>query len=189
MKPIGANFFNELKAAGLSGLPFSWQDDGHLSFSEAMTPQQIMAVNAVYEAHNPATATLNLAENKKRFVKQIDADTDAVIGAVIGNRESEYELAEAQATAYAAAGYTGTAPAYVQSWADAKAEQAWTAQTAADDILATANAWRTAQAALRAQRLLRKEQAKNAADAAALDTVAAQWAGFLSAVKAQLGVS
>jgi hypothetical protein len=129
----------------------------------------------------------SLSEKRALFVKQIDADTDAVIGAVIGNRASEYELAEAQATAYADAGYVGSVPAYVQSWANAKAGQGWTAQTAADDILATASIWRPAQATLRAQRLLRKEQARNAADAAALDAVAAQWAGFLSAVKAQLG--
>ncbi len=130
----------------------------------------------------------SLADRKSAAVKQIDADTDAVIGAVIGNRASEYERAEAQATAYVAAGYNGPVPACVQSWADAKVAQGWTAQTAADDILITANAWRPAQEAIRAQRLLRKEQARNAVDTAGVDAVLAQWAGFLVAIKGQLGV-
>lgn len=58
---------------------------------------------------------------------------------------------------------------------------------AADDILAQAMAWRGAQAQIRAQRLLRKEQARNAVDAPALDAVAQGWAAFVVAVRAQLG--
>lgn len=121
-------------------------------------------------------------------LKQIDTEVDALIGAVIGNRASEYERAEAEATSYTASGYTGPVPSCVQSWADAKVAQGWTAQMAADDILATANAWRPAQDAIRAQRLLRKEQARAAVDAAAVDAVLAQWAGFLVAIRGQLGV-
>jgi hypothetical protein len=63
MKTIGKNFFNELKTAGLAGLPFSWQDDGILSFSAAMTHEQIEAVNAVYEAHNPAAAAVEISKS------------------------------------------------------------------------------------------------------------------------------
>ncbi|MES2401884.1 MAG: hypothetical protein V4573_17970 [Pseudomonadota bacterium] len=131
----------------------------------------------------------SLAELKQAAVKRIDADTDALIAAVIGNRASEYERAEAQATAFAAGGYAGPVPACVQSWADAKVASGWTVQQAADDILATAAAWRPAQEAIRAQRLLRKEQARNVEDAAAVAAVLAQWAGFLVAMKGQLGVS
>lgn len=134
----------------------------------------------------PALPTL--AELRVAAVKKIDNDTDALIGAVIGNRASEYELAEAQAKAYAAAGYTGAAPDCVASWAAAKVAQGWTAQQAADDILATAAAWRTAQASIRAHRLLRKEQARLAEDAAGVDAALAQWAGFLTVIKGQLGV-
>ena len=51
-------------------------------------------------------------------------------------------------------GYIGDpAPASVASWATAKG---MTAQQAADDINATAAAWRTAQAAIRAARLLER---------------------------------
>jgi endonuclease/exonuclease/phosphatase family metal-dependent hydrolase len=118
------------------------------------------------------------------LVRQIDAETDALYGVVIGNRAAEYTLAETEATAFAQANYDGPAPASVASWATAKG---WTAQQAADDILTTAVAWRTAQAAIRAARLLRKEQARNAADQAALAVVRAQWAGFMAAVRQQLG--
>lgn len=53
MKEIGETFGQELEAAGLSGLPFSWGSDGTIEFGEAMTPAQIEGVNLVYEAHDP----------------------------------------------------------------------------------------------------------------------------------------
>lgn len=56
-------------------------------------------------------------------------------------------------------------------------------------IIDTATAWRVAQGAVRAARLLRKEQARNAVDLAALDVVRAQWQGFMAAVRSQLGVA
>lgn len=126
-----------------------------------------------------------IASTREDLVKQIDADTDSLYAAVIGNRAAEYTVAETEATAYAGAGYTGAVPASVASWATAKG---WTAQQAADDINATAAAWRTAQAAIRAARLLRKEQARTAADLAALNTVQAQWAGFVAVIRGQLGI-
>ena len=53
MKNIGPTFGNELDAAGLLGLPFSWGADGTFQFDERMTQPQIDAVNAVYAAHDP----------------------------------------------------------------------------------------------------------------------------------------
>lgn len=51
---IGPNFFNELAAAGLAGLPFSWGSDGAFEFGAGMTQAQIAAVHAVYAAHDPS---------------------------------------------------------------------------------------------------------------------------------------
>src|SRR3990167_3325006 len=116
---------------------------------------------------------------------QIDADTDAIIKAVIGERSSEYELAEKDALAFKAAGYTGTVPSSVAVWATTKS---WTATQAADDIVATAGGWRAAQAAIRAARLLRKEQVRNAADTAGITTAMTAWAGFVAYMRGQLGV-
>jgi hypothetical protein len=137
----------------------------------------------------PRTATdlaAKLETEKANFVYQIDADTDSIIRAVIGERASEYELAEKEATSYKAAGYPATpVPGSVSSWATAKG---WTNTAAADNILATATGWRTAQATIRADRLLRKQHAVDAVDVTALDGVKASWAAFLVTIKGQLGL-
>jgi hypothetical protein len=116
---------------------------------------------------------------------QIDADTDAIYGAKLGHRAQEYILAEEEATAFAAAGYTGTVPHSVHCWAVPKG---WTAQQAADDILATATAWRGAQASIREKRLAAKEAVRNATDSAGVETAMAEWAGFCSVIRGQLGL-
>jgi hypothetical protein len=54
---IGPSFGNEVIAAGLGGLPFSWGADGTFQFDERMTAEQIAAVQAVYDAHDPNKAT------------------------------------------------------------------------------------------------------------------------------------
>lgn len=53
MKAIGPTFATELTAADLNGLPFSWGSDGDIQFDQRMTSEQIVAVNAVYAAHDP----------------------------------------------------------------------------------------------------------------------------------------
>ena len=118
--------------------------------------------------------------------RQIDADTDTIYGAVLGNRGLEYAEAEAEAQAYKLDNYIGAVPAYVQGWADVKQK---TPKWAADDILATATAWRTAQISIRSNRLAKKEAARLAADFAALDTVKAEWQGFVALTRGQLGVN
>lgn len=129
-----------------------------------------------------------LAAAVAAFLRQVDADTDSIYAACIGNRQSEYDQAEADALAYRAAGDTGTVPASVQSWATAKG---WTATQATTDILATATLWRSAQASIRAARLLRKEGARNAedtADAAAFDVAKAAWGSSVTAIRTSLGL-
>lgn len=130
-------------------------------------------------------AQANLAASKLAQIAKIDADVDYIYQQVIGNRAQEYAQAEAEAKSYIQAGYTGTVPDFVQAWATAKG---WTATQAADDIAATALAWRTAAKAMRANRLLSKEQARSAATEAQFSTAVAQWAGFFAAIKTQLGV-
>ncbi len=127
-----------------------------------------------------AAAALTAA--RAQFILQVDAEVDALYAAAIGNRGPEYADAERDALAYIAAGYTGTVPPSVQSWATAKS---WTATEAADDIAAAATQLNGAKQAIRAARLLRKEQARVAA-AATLPTVQAQWAGFVAFIKNQL---
>ena len=128
---------------------------------------------------------MNLSRQRSADLMQIDADTDLIYEHVIGARQAEYEEAERQARAYAAAGYAGDMPGMVQSWAVAKG---WTGQQAADDILAQSDAWRGAQALIRAQRLLRKEQIRQAVGPAARAMVMQGWAAFVAAVRVQLSL-
>lgn len=122
----------------------------------------------------------------QRALLHIDAETDRVIRDTIGSRAEEYRQAEADATAYRDAGYGGTVPPFVADHQAAKGD--WTAQQAADDILSTSAAWRTAQAAIRANRLLCKEHVRRAADLAGVQTGVQQWAAFVVAVRGQLGI-
>jgi len=125
-----------------------------------------------------------LVAAKAAFILQVDTDADKLIDDVIGNRASEYERAEKEATAYKASGYPATpVPSTVSSWATAKG---WTSTQAADSIIAAATGWRTAQASLRASRLGLKESSKTAITAEALDTIKASWAAFLVELKTQL---
>jgi len=55
-KRIGSTFGDELIAAGLGGLPFSWSDDGELYFNQDVTDEQKQGIEAVLAAHDPAAA-------------------------------------------------------------------------------------------------------------------------------------
>lgn len=126
-----------------------------------------------------------LAAIKAAAILKIDADTDKVYGDVVGNKGEEYRSAEADAKAFVAANFVGAAGGGVTSWATAKS---WTNTQAANDIISQATAWHGAQNAIRANRLARKEAVKAAVDLAALAAVTAQWSGFLTAIRTQLGV-
>lgn len=105
--------------------------------------------------------------DREALAADIDHRADALRLAIVGDpvRVEEYRLARDEAAAFVAANYTGTAPPTVQAWATAKG---WTAQHAADDIAATAQAWESALYAIRSIRLIGKESVRNAAtDAAA----------------------
>lgn len=128
----------------------------------------------------------DIAARKNKLIVKIDNDVDEIINKVVGKREIEYLKAEEHALAYIAANYIGTVPAFVQNWADAKNE---TATWAANNIAATATAWRAAQASLRANRLAKKEAARTAADIATLSTVETTWNAFIITIKQQLGIS
>ena len=91
---------------------------------------------------------MNILEMQTR----IDVVADAVRAKLVGDpvRAFEYQFAEIGAKEYAAAGYTGTVPPVVQCWATAKG---WTAQAAADDIIAEGAQYHGALEYLRATRL------------------------------------
>jgi hypothetical protein len=55
-KSIGPTFAQEIKAAGLIGLPFAWGQDGNITYGTALTADQTAAIEAVYAAHDPTKA-------------------------------------------------------------------------------------------------------------------------------------
>lgn len=63
MKAIGPTFYAEIKAAGLTGLPFSWGDDGKIEFHVDMLQSQRDAVLAVYAAHDPTKIIVAQPDN------------------------------------------------------------------------------------------------------------------------------
>lgn len=123
------------------------------------------------------------AETKAANVKKVDADVDAIYASAIGNRATEYSEAESQAIVYKTAGYIGTVPAYVTSWLSNNTKGLTTAQQAADDIIAQANAWRGAASAIRSNRLLAKKNLTND-----VPTAMASWNGFVTAIRSALGI-
>lgn len=53
-KAIGPTFGDELKSAGLLGLPFSWSPEGAFNLSDKrLSAMQKTAIQAVYAAHDP----------------------------------------------------------------------------------------------------------------------------------------
>ncbi len=131
----------------------------------------------------PDEVAARLIELQAQALAQVDADTDGIYAAVIGNKQSEYEAAERQANEFAAAGFVGMAGELVRCWAEIKG---WTDQAAAEDIISESTAWRAAQAGIRTARLTAKEQIRTAASAQAVQAALGEWAAFRAAVIAQL---
>lgn len=152
---------------------------------------------ACQTAHTPAViaaylalttipiVVLTLGDLVSKTLIEIDSDTDAIYGAVLGNRGPEYLDAEIAAKAYKDAGYTGTVPEDVQSYATA---MGWIAQQAADDILLTAANWRPAKSAIRANRLAAKEAVRDSLTISEVEAVLAWWAIFVVTIRGQLGI-
>ncbi|MBA1195472.1 hypothetical protein G7007_21930, partial [Pseudomonas entomophila] len=84
--------------------------------------------------------------------RQIDQAADTARRAVLGDslRAVEYQLTAQEATAFAAADYSGDVPPTVQAWMDATSLEA---KPATESILAEAAAWKKALYELRALRL------------------------------------
>jgi hypothetical protein len=50
---IGPTFGDEVIAAGLGGLPFSWGDDGDIQGIENLTAGQLRKLEGLLKAHDP----------------------------------------------------------------------------------------------------------------------------------------
>jgi hypothetical protein len=183
--PSQRGFFDYGYPGDLPGdlLDVTAEEHAALMAGQAQGKRIVAGASGVPVLQDPPAPTL--AEQQAAAIRRIDADADAIYGAVLGNRGEEYKAAEADARAFQAAGYADDVPAGVASWV---AASGMSAQGAADDILATAEAWRGAMAQIRANRLARKKAVEAAADQAGIDAAMAAWAGFVAATREALGV-
>jgi len=132
----------------------------------------------------PEVIAQELENRKAQAVSGYESDTDSLIRSVVGERSSEYEIAEQEAIVYKAAGYPDVdVPPSIGS--DAIANNR-TNTEACDLILSMATNWRTMQMALRANRLLAKANSKSATTLTELQTVIDTWNGFISYIKSQI---
>jgi hypothetical protein len=130
-----------------------------------------------------------------RALQQIDAAGEALRLAVVNQmtmQTEEYRQALQQAQAWRAAGYPETeeqpAPPDVVSWAVAKWRNSWTAQQAADDILATATLWATVISTVRTLRLANKEDVRHADDTTSINAIVADMRADMRMLAQQLGL-
>ncbi|MCW3482120.1 hypothetical protein OL229_21600 [Neisseriaceae bacterium JH1-16] len=117
------------------------------------------------------TAQRLLEFNKGKLCERIDTSADDARQALVRNplHLAEYERAANEAEAFKSVDYTGTVPASVKSWADAKG---WSARAAADDILAEATRWNVALYSIRDRRLKGKEAVRAASNEVAAQAAA-----------------
>jgi hypothetical protein len=178
--PLGLNY----AAADLPADLIEVSDADHRAALSRPKDYTFDFVGGVLVITPPAPPTL--AQNQSDAIAKIDSDVDAIYQKKIGNRQSEYSLAESDANSYKTAAYPASpVPASVQAWATAKG---WTPKQAADDIILTASNWRTAQADIRTNRLAKKEVVRAATTQAAIDTAMAAWATFVSTTRTNLGI-
>ena len=132
-----------------------------------------------------AELSSKITEMKNSSISSIDAGVDMIYAKTIGNRTTEYQLAETEAATYASSGYTGTVPPTVSGWA---LINGWTSSQAADDILQTSSNWRAVQQTLRSQRLTTKDRLKKASTYAEIESIRSEWLVFIDVIKQHLGL-
>lgn len=158
-------------------------DDTYFALLAGQERGKGMKVNA---DGSPQLIEPSLGQIRAALLGTIDAAADAARLAVAGDplRAAEYQIAEAEAKTYQAAGYSGECPPSVKSWAEAKK---WTSKQAADNILAEAAAWNGALYWIRDTRLKAKEAVRNALTAEAAAAIANAAVDGINATVANLG--
>lgn len=158
----------------------------HAQLLEGQSIGKIMTVAADGMAVLIDPPAPSLGQVRVFLCASIDAAADAARLAVAGDplRAAEYQIAEAEARAYQAAGYVGECPRSVKSWAEAKN---WSPKQAADNIIAEAAAWNAALYAIRDARLKAKEGVRNALTAESASEIAEAAINGIKAKVANLG--
>ena len=79
---IGPTFGDEVIAAGLGGLPFSWLPDGTIVGRDRLTAAQNAALDQVIAAHNPAKQPRRLVAKSLIVSRLTDPQLDRALAAM-----------------------------------------------------------------------------------------------------------
>lgn len=156
--PSKSAFYNDAinAAASIPGDKIKISTEQHSTLLACLNSGGTVQVDANGIPQPVSAPAPTLAQVQASLCGQIDATADQVYASIGGpspGRMAEYKQAKEDATAFKAAGYSGTVPKTVQVWATA---QNFTAQQAADSILSTAAAWESVLENVREARLIGK---------------------------------
>lgn len=138
----------------------------------------------------PIQISTRLQGIRATHLVRIDWEADAIIRAAVGDRVEEYRAAEAQALDFASRGFQSPVPPSVLSWVTAGNLEGrnFTPQTAAEDIIQQAAAWRQASETIRLQRLSAKALIRAATTIAAVTAAFQTWRQHAAGIRAALGL-
>lgn len=83
MKNLGPTFGNEVIAAGLGGLPFTWGNNSTQISAANLTPAQLAILDGVVAAHDP-TANAPVADKVELVLLKIEFNHENRIRALEG---------------------------------------------------------------------------------------------------------
>lgn len=150
-------------------------------------------VDFSFEEQAEYDARQNVVAPMEPLIKEAIANTyrdvDAVYNDAVGQRGPEYADAETDARAFVAAGYAGEVSPFVSDFAlHNPTGTVESNQWAADNIIARADAFRSAKLAMRSTRFVRQEEMRAATTSAALQAAVGAWEAFIAGLRAQLGL-
>ena len=132
---------------------------------------------------NTPDISTSLSDQMTLALRKTDLDTNSIYYEFIGNRATDYSMADEDALAYKNAGFSGPVPESVLSWA---ATNEVTPRQAAEAVLLIASQWRTAQEDIRRERLFRKKQIRIATSTQGIEDALSSWKTFVIGIRQHL---
>lgn len=71
---LGPTFGDEVIAAGLGGLPFTWMPDGTINHRETLTPAQNATLDSTVAAHDPTKQRENILRTSDFIARWTNAE-------------------------------------------------------------------------------------------------------------------
>jgi hypothetical protein len=153
------------------------------------TPPTSTSVPMLIDGSVAWVETATLSTMQADAIARCYVDVDAVYEAAIGRRQTEYIKAEAEARAYAAAGYGGDCGSYVTGFADHNPTGiAQSNQWSAMQIIGRADAFAAAELAMRNTRFVSQAAMRSATNPTELSAAISGWSAFIAVIRSQLGI-